>query len=212
MKTLIATMLLAASAMASADVLVVNIWNPLPGKAPTTFQYGQEARAIHEKLGANVTVGADQMGRMHYAMAFDNWAAWAEFGKKLDASADWAAFIQRINADPSATREDVYMLNQPVSGGVGQVYQVNIWTSNPGRNADTMARAMEARALHEKAGVKVAINVDQLGRLHYVASFESWADWAKFQDTPNPDFEAMMTRFSKDPSATLTKVYTAQRL
>jgi hypothetical protein len=212
MKTLIATLLLVVTTAASADVLVVNIWQPLPGQAGTTFQYGQEAKAIHEKLGARVMVAADLTGQMHYGLSFENWAAWAAFGDKLAASADWTAFLDRINANPSAIREEVYMMDQVAPLAVGGVYEVGIWTPNPGRTADTVARAMEIKALHEKAGAKVGVNVDQMGRVHYVLTFENWAAWGKFQDTPNPDVEATMARFGRDSSAALTQTYLASQL
>ena len=72
-----------------ADVLEVNIWKSLPGKGPITMQNGQEARAIHEKLGATVTIGQDMMGRMHYAVAFKTWTEWVQFGNKLQVSEEW---------------------------------------------------------------------------------------------------------------------------
>ena len=43
-----------------------------------------------------------------------------------------------------------------------------------GRGGDLARVAGEAKAIQEKAGASVGIHFDQLNRLHYVMSFESW--------------------------------------
>ena len=58
-------------------------------------------------------------------------------------------------------------------------------------------------------GADVGVLVDQIGRVHYVVSFDSWGAMAKFFDTPNPEFQAFMAEQSKNPTAKMTKVYTA---
>ncbi len=184
----------------------------MPGKGNVTFQYGQEARAIQEKMGGQVVLGADQMGRMHFAMAFPDWTAWAKFNEKLQANPDWQAFITKVNQAPSAVLQDNYMLDQPSGGEVGSVYQVFIWQPDPGRGQDLLKRGMTAKAIHEKAGAKVGINFDQVGRMHYVMSFENWEAWGKFNDTPNEEFAKFVASFNEDPAAKLIKIYTANRL
>jgi hypothetical protein len=169
------------SSVGFADVLEVNIWNPTAGNGPLTFEYGQEARAIHQELGANVSIGADREGRMHYALTFKNWTEWAKFGAKLQKSEAWSAFLAKTNAAPSAELEDNYMLNVPSPGAVGSVYEVFIWDPAPGRGSELIQSGMQAEAIHEKSGADVAINVDRLGRMHYVMSFDSWEAWAKFE-------------------------------
>ena len=82
--------------------------------------------------------------------------------------------------------------HQVAAGEVGDVLQVFIWESQPGRTAETIEAAMGAKAIHEKAGASVSITVDQLGRMHYVMQFDSWEEWGKFQDTPNPEFATYM--------------------
>jgi len=209
MKIFALGLLLSMSSFAVAEVLVVNIFKSMPGKNQLTLQYGQEAKAIQSKLGAKITLGVDMEGRMHVARGFKNWAAWAKSTKELRASKEWAAFLEKINKNPSAVLEDNYMMNTPVPGKVGAVYQVFIFEPVMGRGSDLFQSAMQAKAIHEKAGASVSINIDQLRKLHYVMSYDSWDDWAKMQDTPNPDFQAFMKKQGEDPKGKLVKVYTA---
>ena len=209
---LLAVLSVALAPSTVADVLVVNIWDPMPGKGAATVQNSLEARKIHESMGAQALVAADQMGRVHYGLTFDDWAAWAAFGEKLEASKEWQTFWSRVSQSPSAELQDQYMLEQPSPGAPGKVYQVFIWDAHPGRTADTIERAMGAKAIHEKGGAGVGINVDPFGRVHYVMSFDSWSDWGKFQDAPNDEFQAYMAQISGDPSAELVRIYTAEQL
>ncbi len=212
MRTIVIGLLLSVSSMSMAEVLEVNIWKPELGKAQLTFQDGQDAKAIHETLGADVTVAGDLDGRMHYVQTFENWAAWAAFGNKVDSSEAWSAFLAKTRKNPSAELEDNYLLNVPSSGGSGSVYQVFIWEAELGRGNDLFEAGMQAKAIHEKAGASVGINYDQMQRMHYVMSFDSWEAWAKFQDTPSPEFDAFLAEQNKDPTAKLVKVYTASNL
>ena len=41
------------------------------------------------------------------------------------------------------------------------------------------------------------------------ASPKTWEAWAKFQDSPHPEFQAFMQEVSKNPSGRLIEVYTA---
>ena len=209
MKIFTLGLLLSMSSFAVAEVLVVNIFKSMPGKNQLTLQYGQEAKAIQSKLGAKITLGVDMEGRMHVARGFKNWAAWAKSTKELRASKEWAAFLEKINKNPSAVLEDNYMMNTPVPGKVGAVYQVFIFEPVMGRGNDLFQSAMQAKAIHEKAGASVSINIDQLRKLHYVMSYDSWDDWGKMQDTPNPDFQAFMKKQGEDPKGKLVKVSTA---
>lgn len=209
MRKTIFGLLLTLSFSATADVLEVNIWKSVPGKGQITMQNGQDARAIHEKLGATVTIGQDMMGRMHYGVAFKTWTEWVQFGNKLQASKEWQAFWAKISADPSAELEDHYLLNSPGADAIGGMYQVYIWESVPGHGAEMFQTAGEAKVLHEKAGASVAIHGDQLNRMHYVMSFKDWDAWGKFQDTPQTEFQEWFQKQSADPNAILVKVYTA---
>lgn len=212
MKSILVAVLLLAPPAALADVLEVTIWAPAAGKAPLTFEYGEDARRIQERLGANVTIAADLRNRMHVVQSFENWTEWAKFGDKLQKDDAWSDFIDRINAEPSAELESQYLLNVVSAGAPGNVYQVFVWQPELGRTNDLIQNALKAETIHEKAGADVAINMDQLGRMHYVVSFESWEAWGKFQDTPNEEFDRFMSEASQDPTGRLVNVYTAESL
>jgi hypothetical protein len=197
-----------AGSAASADVLEVNIYRSMPGMAPMTAQLGQEAKAIHEKLGATPTVKFDLMGRMHFAIGFENWAAWSNHGKKLSESKEWATFWAKATKAASAELEENYLLNVASPGGLGDVLQVYIWEAT-GSVSALVQSAMEAEKIHEKAGVDVSVNVDQLNRMHYVMSFANWDAWAKFQDgTPSEEWTNWWAESQKDPAGRLVKVHT----
>ena len=88
------------------DVYQVFIWEAELGRAPDMFQAGVQAKALHEKDGAAVTILTDQMNRMHYVMNFANWDAWAKF---QDADhPEFEAFMQKQQQDPTARLITVY--------------------------------------------------------------------------------------------------------
>ncbi len=214
MKTLIAAALLLACSIVHAAALNVTIWKPIPGKAAQMMEQAMAAKAIQEKLGATVTIGMENTGRMHYALGgFENWQAWAAFSAKLQASPDWAAWQQRVGPDPAALQEENYLLDMlPGSNEGGDVYQVFIWQPRDGRLGDVIESATEAKAIHEKAGARVSIIVDQLNRMHYVMNYDDLNHWAKTQDTPNQEFAEFWERQTADPNADLVEVYTASRI
>ena len=214
MRTMIAAVLLLASAFAHAAAMNVTIWQPVPGKAAQMMEHALAAKAIQEKLGAAVSIGMENTGRMHYAIGgFENWQAWAAFANKLSASEDWAAWQQRTGPDPAATQEENFLLDVlPGGNDGGNVYQVFIWQPRDGRLSDVIESATEAKGIHEKAGARVSIIVDQMNRMHYVMNFDDLNHWAKFQDTPNPEFGEFWDRQIQDPNSDLVEVYTANRL
>ena len=211
MKKISILSLLLISTTAMADVLEVNIWKPITGKGPLTAQYGAEARAIQEKLGGNVTLAFDTMGRMHFGMGFANWTEWAKHSRKVEASEEWSKFWDKANRTPSAELEAHYLLNVTSPGGIGAVYQVFVWEAT-GTVSALVASAMEAEKIHEKGGAEVSINLDQMNRVHYVMSFESLEAWARFQDTPNEEWASWWAEAQKNPAGNLVKVYTATQM
>ena len=214
MRLMIAAATLLVCSLAHSAALNVTIWQPYPGKTSLMMEQAMAAKAIQEKLGATVTMGLENTGRMHYAVGgFDNWQAWAKYAAKLQASAEWAAWLERAQANPGSAQEENYLLNVlPGSNGGGTTYQVFIWEPRDGRINELLAAAAEAKAIHEKAGARVGINVDQMQRMHYVMNFDDLDHWAKMQDTPNPEFEAFLERQRANPAADLVEVYTANRM
>lgn len=209
MMRVLITSLLLCSSLVAAQVLEVNIWQPMPGLAEKTVQYGKEAEGIVNELGGNAMVAQDRNGNLHFVTSHKNWAEWAAFQNKRTGSKAWTSFLSKISDKPSATLLKNYLLNTPAPGKDGAVYQVYIWQPELGRGADLFQAGMKAKAIHEKEGVAVTIHADQMQNMHYVMSYESWEDWAKFQDSPHPEFQAFMQELSKNPSGRMIEVYTA---
>jgi hypothetical protein len=210
MRTIVFALMLSLSSLTTAQVLEVNIWKSLPGQNQLTIQYGQEAAAINNKLGTNASIAVDLKGRLHFVMTFENWAAWAKHNGKMQASKEWGAFLEKFSKNPSAELEDNYLLDTAAAGTAGNVYEVYVFQPELGRGGDLFRSGMQAKAIHEKAGTNVAIHADRLGNMAYVLNFDSWDDWGKFRDTPNPAFQAFMQEQSKDPKGRIIKVYTAE--
>ena len=75
-----------------ADVAVANIWSAIPGNSNQLFENGMEAKAIHEAMGASVSIAADQDGDMHYVLSFEDWAAWGRFQDAAATNKAWLSF------------------------------------------------------------------------------------------------------------------------
>jgi hypothetical protein len=211
-KALAAFCLVIASSLANAQVLEVNIWKPKLGGTGGTIAAAQKGAALINEAGGSASVGLDLDGSIHFVTSHENWADWAALQSKLSKSEAWDAFVAEWIADPAAELAENYLLNTPMPGGDGDVYQVFIWEPMPGRSADLYRAAAQAKALHEKDGAAVTIHSDQMGHLHYSMNFKTWEDWAKFQDADHAEFDAFMAEVQKDPSGALIEVYTASIL
>ena len=99
----ITAVFLLASSLAYSAALTVTIWKPIPGKAAAMVESAMAAKAIHEKLGAEVSIALENTGRLHYAVGgFENWQAWAGWVAKLQTSEEWAAWQTRSSQSPAA--------------------------------------------------------------------------------------------------------------
>ena len=209
---LLAGLVLLLPSMAMATVTHVTLWEPLPGKSAQMMTTAAKAVELNKKLGMQAVTAIDTHGRLHFAMAFDDWAQWGEYQAKAAADADMQAFVQGYSTNPSAVQLDSFMLNQPLPSAPGSVYNVFIWEAYEGRSVDMLNKAMEAAAIHQADGVSIAVNVDQLGRLHYVMSFDNWADWGKLQDAPSAKWTAFMSDFQSDPTGKIVQTFLARQL
>jgi len=213
MKIKLLFLLTLVAGFASADVLEVRLWKAIPGNSAQLTQHASEARSIQLKLGGQVVVATDRQGRLHYATAHKNWVEWAAFQEKLQASDEWTDFAQKIGTAPAATLEAHYLANQVAPMLPSKVYQVFVWEAYPGRNAEMIEAASTAQPLHEKLGASVGINLDQMGRMHYLMSFDTWADWARFQDAgPSDEVASFFAEFNSNPPAKLVDVFSVTRV
>jgi hypothetical protein len=93
------------------DVYQVFIWEAVPGRAADMMQAGVQAKALHEKDGAAVSIHVDQMNRMHYVMSFADWDTWAKF-QDADHS-EFEAWMRKRQQDPTARLVKVYTASSP---------------------------------------------------------------------------------------------------
>ena len=82
-----------------AEMAVSTIWSAMPGKATQLLTNGMEAKAIHEKMGAEVSILVDQDNDMHYVMGFSDWAAWGKLLDSMPGNEEWQSFWQRAGEE-----------------------------------------------------------------------------------------------------------------
>ena len=121
-----AGLLMLLPSMAVATVTHVALWEALPGKSAEMMATAAKAVELNKKLGMQAIAAVDSRGRLHFAMLFEDWAQWGEHQAKVAADADIQAFIQGYSTNPSAMQLDSFMLNQPLPGEPGNVYNVFI--------------------------------------------------------------------------------------
>jgi hypothetical protein len=71
----------------------------------------EEARKIHERLGASIGINIDELGDVHYEMTFANWEAWGNFQMRVAADEEWNQFWTRANQEPMAELLRVWRIN-----------------------------------------------------------------------------------------------------
>jgi hypothetical protein len=192
-----------------ADVAVVNIWSALPGKGPQLFQNGMEAKAIHEKLGATVSIASDQDGNMHYVVLFDSWETLGKFQDSAATNEEWQAFWQRVSMEPTADLLRSYLIDNPVVAKAQNASMVYSWDVDQGKTPAFVALSEEARKIHERLGASIGINIDELGDVHYEMTFANWEAWGNFQMRVAADEEwnQFWTRANQEPMAELLRVW-----
>jgi hypothetical protein len=84
----------------------VFIWQPRDGRIGDVIESATEAKAIHEKAGARVSIITDQMNRMHYVMNYDDWNHWAKVQDTPNEA--FAEFWEQQMADPNSDLVEVY--------------------------------------------------------------------------------------------------------
>jgi hypothetical protein len=209
MKKFLLTCAVLVSGYATADVGSGTLWDPAAARTDELYQVATQAKAIQEKLGAEVSIATDQDGNMHFFAAFDNWESWGKFQAKLAANADWQALVAKFEADPPAVQGQTFYINTPVVAKPNNVSVVFAWDVQPGRTPDMIANAQEAAGIHAKLGASAGINIDDLGDLYYELTFDSWEAWGKYTTAvqSSEEWAAFIAKVSQDPVAELVKVY-----
>jgi hypothetical protein len=209
MRLAIVLCLILLSARATADVAQVNIWTPYPGKAAEMYQNAIQAKAIHEKLGASVSIAQDQYLNMHYVVIFKDWSEHGKFSDALGSSEEWQAFWQKISAESAAELTQTFTINNPVVAEPKPVSVVFSWDVDAGRTPDFIAICEGAMPIHKRLGASPGINIDELGNVHYELTFDNWEAWGNYamKSATDEEWNAYFAKHSENPVATLTRVW-----
>ena len=196
-------------AQAWSDVAQVNIWKPYPGKTAQTYQNAFGAKAIHEKLGATVTIAQDQFLNIHYIVAFKDWVEYGKFFDAMNASEEWQAYWRQISSESSAELTETYTINNPVVAEPNPVSVVFSWDVQDGRTQDFIAICEGAMPIHKRLGASPGINIDSVGNVHYELTFGSWEAWGSYamKSATDEEWNAYFAKHSENPVASLTKVW-----
>ena len=194
---------------AQAEVMEVNVWKTLPGKAAEAQSAFKEARAIHQRHGAGVSIINDFEFNTRYVMFFEDWEAWNKSATGFLQDKEWQALLARGQKSPVLEHHANHLINViERSETLGSVVETYIWEPLPGGNQRLFDAGLRSKKLHEKAGVSVLVGADRLDRMIYSISFPDWGAYAKFMDTPNAEYQAFMAKEMADPAGKLVEVIT----
>ena len=213
MKNILSALVLLISTSAYADVLSVFVWEAPVGHAPEMFQNGLKAQAMHQAMGANVTISQGQRFRMYYAIRLESAAARGAFVDQMNANAEFQAFMAEASQrDGAGSLVRVYNINviaasEELGGNATVVFQ---YRPNPGQTQAVIANTLQAKAIHEKLGAKVQVLLDEEGLVHYVTHHESWAAQGEFEDVinggQNEEWDEFWAGVTANPNAELLDV------
>jgi len=196
MKSILAAIILLFSSATFAQVVSVNVFQPIAGGAPLTAQYFQEAKSILESTGAQVTITSDLSGTYRFAVILDNWEAYGRWAQALPSNSTWTAFQAKTAANPSAIQTDNILFNIAASaepgGGPGAVTQITVWELTTGTMQQLVQGGLDAKPIHEKSGSAVSVLTTGGNRMYYLQRYPDMAAWGRDRDTPNPEFQAYM--------------------
>jgi hypothetical protein len=111
MRLFLAAAFVIFSSSTFAQVLAINVYQPLPGKGQLSAQYMREAREIQQALGARVSFSVDLKGIYRYNLLFDSWEDYGTFVQSLAANPDWQTFNRKRAMAPASTQIDNLLLN-----------------------------------------------------------------------------------------------------
>lgn len=208
MKKILFILLTTFSTSILADVAQVNIWKAHPGRMADMFNSAMAAKAIHEKLGATVSIATDQHLNMLYVTIFDTWEDWGKFSGKMASSTEWDDYWTKALSNPAAELIETLHVNNPNPAEIKPVAIIYRWDVDPGKTQEMIARATEAISIHNALGASASVNIDDIGDVHYEMTFDSWAAWGKFS-AASQESEAWANFQAKysQPIANLVQVY-----
>ncbi|MFN0096677.1 MAG: hypothetical protein ACKVVT_18120, partial [Dehalococcoidia bacterium] len=143
-------------------------WQVNPGRTADVLANMVRAKAIHERLGGQVSViqsmyGGSNSGRLAYLIALPDMAALGAFNDAQAADAQWQQFVQEVlwAPNPSATLL-ANSVNQDLpgfEGGIparqapGSLMSTTAWQPQPGRLGEIMVEVAAWNTVAAKHGL-----------------------------------------------------------
>ena len=197
MKSIVIAFILVFSSSTFAQVVSVNVYQPVAGGAPQVTQSFREASAIIQASGAGVAISNDLSGTYRFATVHENWEAYGEWYASLGTNADFAAFQAKTARAAAAVQTDNIRLRTIVAAeagpGPGSVTQITVWETTTGPMGRMLQAGRDAKVIHEKEGAAVSIYASGNDTMYYMQRYDNMAAWGKVQDTPNSaEFNSFM--------------------
>ncbi len=87
----------------------VGYWRPRPGRFEDLIKVCNEARKVHERLGAQVRIMQTQIGSdagtIAYVIEHTDGSAYGQFIDKLNSDGQWQQLVASFQKDPPAEPE-----------------------------------------------------------------------------------------------------------
>ena len=84
----------------------MSVWRPAPGRTMEFAAQVAQAKVIHERLGAAVSVwqpvAGGQAGTFTYVMTFEGMGAYGAFSQAVGEDEEWMSFWVGIQSNPTA--------------------------------------------------------------------------------------------------------------
>jgi len=217
MKSIFIALILVFSTCAFAQVVSVNVYQPVAGGAPQVTQSFREAKAILETSGAGVSISNDLSGTYRFATFFENWEAYGEWYASLQNNTDFAAFQAKTAREAAAIQTDNIRLRTIASAepgaGPGSVTQVTVWETTTGPMARMLQAGRDAKVIHEKEGSAVSVFASGNNTMYYLQRYDNMAAWGKAQDIPNSAeyrafFQGLVAEGNGDVGAVIVDQFT----
>tara|TARA_B110000014_G_scaffold256578_1_gene239872 strand:- start:17709 stop:18401 length:693 start_codon:yes stop_codon:yes gene_type:complete len=218
---ILASIFLTLSPTTYSEILEVFTWKSSPGKIPTLIQHMRDSAVIHKNLGAEVHAYQLDVGSPNqafdYVLRWDDLESWAATKEAQGTNKEMINFWKKVGARPSgeliASLEGINLDNTVKANSFDDypIYRVFIWNPAPGKMAEVLNNFAKAKKIHESLGAKIDSyreGIGGTGNLHYLMSFKSWADMAKFSNELDQNKEWIEFQLSTDPnSSTLVKSF-----
>lgn len=91
-------------------------WRPRPGRYEDFIKACNQARSIHQRLGAEVRIWQSQVGSnagtVIYVTQHADGAAYGQFIDKLNADGEWQQLVTSYLKDPPAEQEQSSLIQE----------------------------------------------------------------------------------------------------